>query len=199
MFVAGTQSARPTFECNHQGCDDGGVQIASAVLPGSTDDQIRYVPYRHANSFFIPPLLERALVDVDNENHATYRIVKSFLQDGAAIPQCCGAESVHYNPPHLRGDEAEQEGLVWLRLKNAATGERLTFTTARVAPPLGSVAREGESGSLTYWGVTEGSYDVLVCGPRGFISSQFIHLDVEAARPFVPPAIGMTQAGLTCR
>src|SRR5258708_30521224 len=71
------------------GMDDGVVALTSASLAfARTEERTRIVPYCHSTPTPITLLgmdctAARGIVDVDNESHATSRIVRSFLADTA--------------------------------------------------------------------------------------------------------------------
>ena len=200
LFIAGTQDDQPFplgQECNDsQGCDDGIVDISSAVLPDSPSGGVRYVPYKHSARVRPPdsPIMHR----VENEQHKSYQLIREFLKTGAVLNQCCDDGTVDYNPPHLRGDTRRQEGLLVLRLIDTETGQPLTGRAPRLAfepflvPGLG-YAREWNrgGGTLTIWGIPTGIYNVNVL--RGRKVGRLENVQIKVARPTVPGAVEMSR------
>ena len=195
LFIAGTQSDSGRFECNGEGCDDGLVQISSAVLPSTSSDRIRYVPYKHSLQIKLP-LRERAVQTIDNTNHKVFQIIKEFLTTGTVSPQCCGTGTVDYNPPHLRGDVTKQEGLLVLRTVDGNTGKPLIgfpapqiwSFTPRVWPYSYRHQANTATGTLTLWGLEASTYEIEVRRrsiQRGVVKG----LQIQSARPTVPEPV----------
>jgi len=197
LFVVGTQADETSrLECNGEGCNDGAVEIASAVLPNTADDRIRYVPYRHADVRVIPPARGRTLVGIDSADHATYRVVREFIRTGAVLSQCCGQDTVDYLPPHLRGVAAEEEGLLLIRAEDSSgipLGRRLILSF----DPKVNARLSRAQGTVTAWGVGAGEYSVTVC-VRGF-APEATPVRISAGRPSIPRTIELTRAGIRCR
>lgn len=210
LLIAGTQSSDSRLECNLEGCNDGVVEIASAVLPddGSIQyENLRYVPYRHGALDFVGPVDGPTLIGVpegpEGDGHATYRLVEAFLRDGSVLEQCCGPGSVDYDPPHLRGVLEEEEGLLLVRAVDAASGDRIDrrprlilepvppTPTSRTPPP------QRNSGTATVWGLEAGVYTATVC-VRGYDPGQIL-VEISPALTTVPEPIRLEQTGLTCR
>ncbi|MCI0561008.1 MAG: hypothetical protein MN733_21180, partial [Nitrososphaera sp.] len=206
LYIAGTQGSRNSgFECNDaQGCNDGIVDISSAVLPDTPAERIRYVPYRHADtdSFIVidpgtfGPLGGPTIAGVTDEQHATYRLVKEFLKNDKVLNQCCGVETVDYNPPHLRGIRRKQEGLFLVRLLDASTGQPVGQVPLRLRlSPKTNFDWQGnqEGSSVTAWGVNaSGVYDITVGGLLFYRAGTLQDIQINVARPTVPPPLELT-------
>jgi pimeloyl-ACP methyl ester carboxylesterase len=198
LHIVGTQSDG-RLECNErQGCDDGVVQIASAVLPDSPIERIRYVPYRHADIIVlgvhvILPANGPTLVGVNSNTHATYRLIREFLRSGGVIKQCCGPDTLDYFPPHLRGNVGEAEGLVLIRAMDTTGKPVNRRLDVQFSPSIDARIQHGD-GTVTLWGVEEGNYAITVC-VRGFAPEE-IFVQVRAARPSVPEALEFIDSGL---
>lgn len=182
LFIAGTQAPENNpYECNeNEGCDDGVVDISSAVLPNTRTDRVRYIPYRHAGG--LSPLVIPTINGVESVAHLGFRLVRQFLLNGTVLAQCCGSDTVDYNPPHLRGVVGKQEGLLLLRFDypNGA------FPTLDFTPTLyGYDHREQENGrNITLWGLGVGPYEVIA--KKGGVSPvRMTGVSVNLARPTV--------------
>jgi uncharacterized repeat protein (TIGR01451 family) len=173
LFIAGTQASNRTqrervlFECNDvQGCDDGVVDISSAVLPASPTGMIRYLPYRHFPGNL--PKSALTLVGVterNHRNHQTYRLVRAFLKNNVVLGQCCGRGTVGYNPPHLRGVRRKKEGLLLVRLIDAVTHEPITVGARIILRPRRLFRQQNNrsAGTITAWGImAPRKYDIIL-------------------------------------
>ena len=193
LFVAGTRGSPDNgIECRDitspEGCNDGVVDISSVALRDSLAERVRYVPYRHADFPIIRPLGGPALVDVTDDRHATYRLVLEFLKNGLVLDQCCGENTVDYNPPHLRGLEDFQEGLLLIRLLDSMTGEPITTTPFIVRPIRQDFFQQGnrDGGAVTAWGMrAPRQYNVTVAARR-YRSGTLRNIQINVARPTVP-------------
>lgn len=198
LYIVGTQSRNIRFECNDlHGCNDGIVDISSAVLPDSPAARVRYVPYRH--SAFALPRGGPTIAGVTNVQHATYRLVREFLKNGRVLKQCCFARTVNYNPPHIRGTRIRvlkktREGLILIRLLNASGQPVDRVPLLRTLIPrifAGSHANQDGS-SLTFLGVdAPRKYNITVGGHFGLVFGRGVLQDVQAstARPTVESLI----------
>ena len=190
LFIAGTQDDQGKFyECNLQGCDDGLVQVSSAVLPDTPDERIRYVPYKHSGS--IPTGNNLSIAEITDSSHKSYQIIKNFLTNSTVIPQCCGEGSTDYQPPFQRGVKGKNEGLLLLRFQNPKNGmpvDLIGTPTINFEPDPGSFTEQANnpSGTITAWGVKENTYQVTFRSAKSI--PLVIGVQIKTARPNVPYA-----------
>ncbi|MGH9961493.1 MAG: lipase family alpha/beta hydrolase, partial [Pyrinomonadaceae bacterium] len=192
LLIAGTRGSSDTgIECRDiaspEGCDDGIVDISSAILPGSAEERIRYVPYRHSDLPIISPLGGITLVGVNDNQHATYRLVVEFLKNGTVLGQCCGEDTVDYNPPHLRGVSRLREGLLIMRLVDGRTGRPIKVKPHIVRPIRQDFLQQGnkDGGAVSAWGMKAPKrYDITVSA-KGYTRRAFRNIRLNVARPTV--------------
>jgi pimeloyl-ACP methyl ester carboxylesterase len=194
LFIAGTQSTG-RLECNGEGCNDGGVEIASAILPDTLNERVRYVPYKHSSGLL--PRGVPALVEATDSEHHVFRLVNAFLSDGTVLSQCCGPDTLGYIPPHQQG-AVEQEGLLFIRTIDATTGQRISRHVRLRLVPNVRFQSELNAGTVTAWGVNAAVYTVTVCA-RGYEPTQTV-TEVKVARPTVLTPVQLRRGGIfVCR
>lgn len=192
LFVAGTRGSPDGIECRDitspDGCDDGVVDISSVALPDSLAERVRYVPYRHGDFPIIRPFGGLTLVGVTDDRHATYRLVLEFLKNGLVLDQCCGENTVDYNPPHLRGLQDFQEGLLLIRLLDSVTGQPITTTPFIVRPIRQDFLQQGnrDGGAVTAWGMRAPRQYSVTVAARRYRSGILRNIQINVARPTVP-------------
>jgi pimeloyl-ACP methyl ester carboxylesterase len=199
LYVAGTRDAEDAkYECKsydvfgNVGCSDGIVDISSAVLPTSPGQQIRYVDSKHSDA--VPRPDRPGMADVDTEEHTTFRLVSSFLNDGLVLSQCCTSDSVGYNPPHLRSP-GDDTGMIVLRLIDGETNTpladefRVTFRGSTTDKVKFADNWNSTSGTYTIWGVPAGVYDITVMTKgvkRHAKAGKLYGIRIDVAHPTVP-------------
>jgi uncharacterized repeat protein (TIGR03803 family) len=163
FFIAGTQGDGDK-ECNGEGCNDGIVEISSAVLEYTDPSAVRYVPYPHASMLGVA--LFRGIADIHEKAHPTYRIVHSYLMTGAAVDQ----SALGYIPPHQRGEPAESEGLLMIRYlsadKKVLRGPAQT-TFSLDPKTFFHYLLSDQTSTVTAWGVEAGRYNATLANRLG--------------------------------
>jgi len=189
LFIAGTRDSTPPpigYECGSgPGCDDGVVDISSAVLNNATN--VRYVPYKHTDAIKLPtggPLIQAP----PTTQHKSYLLTKSFLSSGIALDQCCGATTADYLPPHLRGVPGSDLGLLILRVRDANNKPvksllAPSFTFSPKLVPAAQLWWNSASGVATFLGTHEGSYTITARLRSVTGSTQVV---VTTAEPNIP-------------
>jgi hypothetical protein len=195
LFIVGTRSETLGVECNplvpldlklFQGCSDGVVDISSAVLPNTPAARIRYVPYRHADLLDAVTNSNPTLVGVTDENHKTHQLVREFLKSSLVMDQCCGEDTVDYEPPQF------DEGLLLIRLVDAL-GQGINSGDGKLQLRPHTIFKQDrneDTGAITAWGIAApGQYNVTVKGITGYKKRTLEGMLIEAARPAVPNEI----------
>lgn len=190
LVVAGTQDTGK-HECDdNSGCDDGIVDISSAALSDSPIGMVRYVPYRHAAFPTIKPSDGATLVGIQNRDHLTYKLVRSFLTDGTVLPQCCGAGTIDYDPLFSRAPTTVG-GLLLVRVRHldGSVASLPVATSDSFEPRVRSSSTNNlDAGGITSWGVNSGIYDVTVRSTL-FGVTKLSGISIILGRPTIPPPI----------
>jgi hypothetical protein len=171
------------------------VEVASAALPDIPLNNVRYVPYKHAEPLL--PLNAPTVIDnksLDPEKHGTYTFVSEFLAIGIILPQ----SSIDYDPGML------SNALLFVVPFDQGTGQRLSGKIVRLTfrlpgglnvNPQPQTRTNSDAGVATAWDIDTrlNSYIVNVQVPS--YCSKDIQISPPAAIPtvlnvtFVPRAL----------
>jgi triacylglycerol esterase/lipase EstA (alpha/beta hydrolase family) len=177
-------------------CNDGLVDIDSAVLPNSSlSNNIRYVPYTHCDSSACALFLGlgNGEVDVDSVNHKTFLTINRWLLTGLPAAQCCGPSTIDYNPSFL-ADSSKDQGLVLLRFTDVGKQGTKNLGSPQFVPPLpkGSARfQNAYTGDLTIIMPAPSAYNgtIIFPGYEPYVLPQIL---VQFNRPTVPGVFTLT-------
>jgi outer membrane protein assembly factor BamB len=188
LFISGTHSDNcdglpdSVYAEGTPPCNDGLVDIDSAVLPSAPASQVRYVPYKHCNNCGIGT----AEAFVTDETHKTYQLLSSWLMTGVIPSQ----NAIGYIPSFL-SDPTKYRGFLLLRFQDMDGAHKAPkIKSASVSSPVQPsffVNGNDTTSALTITNISAGTYTIAV--EFDGYKTQLLQGTVTNDRPTVPAVV----------